>query len=392
VRLAWLTATPGQWTNSPTGIGYQWERCDATGGNCQPIPGSNDPTYQLTAADVHSKMTVVVSATNTSGTAHATAAPTAMVAPDLPVNTQPPVVQGAARQSSYVAMTGNQWNASPDTTFAQQWERCDTSGSNCADIAGATAATYAVMATDVGHTLRVRAIATNPDGPVTATSGPTAVVLPAPPRWKSLPTIGADPGHVGDGLTITPGTWTGPSVLTDNVELMRCLATCRPISGFSGTAYTIASGDAGAVLRVRETASNAGGATVVWSSWYVGPVTSAASGAGTLSGQSSGLVAVRNAGGHPLAFAQLTATSPLQPHTARDASRGRAASGPRVVRISRAKHITGKLRAWVCTAQTPHRGAPACTSKVLISGDTGQVRLPGSMSGKLRVIVVRLRG
>ena len=33
-----LTAGNGTWTNSPTGFGYQWKRCDAAGA-CQDIAG-----------------------------------------------------------------------------------------------------------------------------------------------------------------------------------------------------------------------------------------------------------------------------------------------------------------------------------------------------------------
>jgi hypothetical protein len=292
-----------------------------------------------------------------------------------------------------VAISGNQWNVTPDTTFADQWERCDASGASCADIAGATTPTYNVTAADVGHTLRVRVTGTDPDGSVPAISAPSAVTIPAAPRWKSLPTIGADPGHVGDTLTIGAGVWTGPAVATDVIELMRCLAACQPISGFSGSHYMIASADAGAVLRVRETATNAGGTTVVWSSWYVGPVISASSGVAALTAGAGAPVAVRNANGRALAFAQVALASTPHALMAGDTSGRRPAATPRVVRIRRAGSITGKLRVWVCTVRPAKQsGAPAaCTAAVLISGKTGQVRLPATMTGKLRVIVVRQR-
>ena len=50
----------------------------------------------------------------------------------------------------------------------------------------------------------------------------------AGPRWKTLPLISQSPGRVGDALTITRGTWSGPVVTSDTVEMMRCTNVCVP--------------------------------------------------------------------------------------------------------------------------------------------------------------------
>jgi Glycosyl hydrolase catalytic core len=47
------------------------------------------------------------------------------------------------------------------TTYAITWWRCDANGANCAAIAGATSAAYAVVAADVHHKLHEQVIATN---------------------------------------------------------------------------------------------------------------------------------------------------------------------------------------------------------------------------------------
>ena len=73
------------------------------------------------------------------------------------------------------------------------------------------------------------------------------------------------------GYAITPGVWTGPTLTTDTVELMRCTNVCVRTGSPNLSSYTVANGDLGAILRVKETAANAGGATVVWSARYVGP-------------------------------------------------------------------------------------------------------------------------
>ena len=145
--------------------------------------------------------------------------------------------------------------------------------------------------------------ATNPDGSVPAISNPTPVITVPAPRWKALPLISADPGRIGDTLTVTPGVWTGPSVDTDVWHMMRCTSSCAPTGAAGLQSYAIADADLGAVLRVQEIASNAGGSTVVWSARYVGPVISNAAGTSVLKPSAS--IAVKNTNGTALAVASL---------------------------------------------------------------------------------------
>src|SRR5207302_4532535 len=55
------------------------------------------------------------------------------------------------------------WTNRP-SSYAYQWQRCDSAGANCTAIAGATAQTYIVASTDVGFTLRVAVTASNAGG------------------------------------------------------------------------------------------------------------------------------------------------------------------------------------------------------------------------------------
>ena len=81
-----LTASSGTWHGADIVFTYTWERCGATGSACAPILGgsdqSEDPSdsYALTQADVGSEIEVVVTATNPTGSASTTSAPTAAVA------------------------------------------------------------------------------------------------------------------------------------------------------------------------------------------------------------------------------------------------------------------------------------------------------------------------
>jgi lysozyme len=75
-----LTAAPGSWLGSPPiGFAYAWQRCDALGVNCTPIPGASAQTYTLTSADRGSTIVVVVTARNRVGSDSASSLPTAAV-------------------------------------------------------------------------------------------------------------------------------------------------------------------------------------------------------------------------------------------------------------------------------------------------------------------------
>ena len=75
-----LTAGPGTWNSSTTPtFGYQWQRCDAAGNNCQAVTGATAQTYTVQSADVNSTLRVVVTATNSSGSGSATSGQTAVV-------------------------------------------------------------------------------------------------------------------------------------------------------------------------------------------------------------------------------------------------------------------------------------------------------------------------
>ncbi len=83
-----LGESHASWSNTPTSYGYQWQRCDRSGGHCRSITGARGRTYTLTTADIGSTIRVLETASN----ARAKSAPapshvTAVVEP-LPPNTQ----------------------------------------------------------------------------------------------------------------------------------------------------------------------------------------------------------------------------------------------------------------------------------------------------------------
>jgi hypothetical protein len=76
-----LTATPGAWSPAtpPSAFAYQWERCDATGAACSPIPGATAQTYAVDAADTGATLRVSVTASDAVGATTAVSPVTAPV-------------------------------------------------------------------------------------------------------------------------------------------------------------------------------------------------------------------------------------------------------------------------------------------------------------------------
>jgi hypothetical protein len=125
---------------------------------------------------------------------------TATALPAVPVSyaEEPPTITGTTTQGQTLSEAPAFWSNDPNS-YSYQWERCNTSGSNCEAITGATAQTYTLTAADVGSTVRVEETAINNEGEsVPATSGPTAVVK-------------ASSGGNGGGGSTTGGSSTGSS-------------------------------------------------------------------------------------------------------------------------------------------------------------------------------------
>jgi hypothetical protein len=101
-----------------------------------------------------------------------------------PANTVRPLVTGAALTGETLKATTGTWTGSP-SSFAYQWQDCNSAGAACANIAGASASSYKLKASDVGHTVRVLLTAENEAGSSTAASGTTALIS-APSSGEAL--------------------------------------------------------------------------------------------------------------------------------------------------------------------------------------------------------------
>ncbi len=132
-----------------------------------------------------------------------------------PVNTAPPAISGTAQTGQTLNASMGSWTESP-TSYAYQWQRCDSTGSNCSSISGATAQTYAVSVPDVNSTLRVSVSASNSAGSSTPTaSAQTAVVSQAPLTFgKTTVGVHLDGGMYANYKIVHTATLSVPGQVT----------------------------------------------------------------------------------------------------------------------------------------------------------------------------------
>lgn len=127
----------------------------------------------LAASGITLAFLATVAVFATMGTAQSGTASQAQYAPS---NTAAPTVSGTAQEGQTLTASTGTWASNSATTYTYQWQRCNSTGAACADIAGATGQTYTVAAADVGNRVRVLVTAKNSDGSSSAPSSPTAVI------------------------------------------------------------------------------------------------------------------------------------------------------------------------------------------------------------------------
>jgi hypothetical protein len=86
-----LTANEGTWSGNPTAYAFEWQRCDADVIVCSNI-GATAKTYLVRTADLGYRLRVRVTARNDKGSATATSALTAIVAPAVAITNKRPTL------------------------------------------------------------------------------------------------------------------------------------------------------------------------------------------------------------------------------------------------------------------------------------------------------------
>lgn len=239
---------------------YSWADDPPSGGSFDLGTGQ---VLQFTFQNVGTKYVTltVTDAQNRTATAEQDVAVVAP-APSPPANTSAPAVSGTAQQGSTVTTTNGSWSNSP-TSYTYAWQDCNSSGSSCTAISGATASSYKLGSSDVGHTIRSAVTAGNTAGTSMSQSSPSAAVTSAPaspPSNTAAPTV-SGAAQQGQTLTAGNGTWTNSPTLYAYAweDCDTSGNACTIISGATASTYTLSATDVGKTLRVVVTASNSAG-------------------------------------------------------------------------------------------------------------------------------------
>lgn len=182
-------------------------------------------------------------------TYYATVVEAPSVSVSVPVNQSVPQITGSPLVGERLTCTNGTWSDGP-TSFTRGWLRDD------ALIAGTDAATYVVSAADAGHALTCRVRAGNSAGTSGyATSAPVSVPRnDVAPTNVSLPEVTGSVS-LGKRVTCSPGGWSAsPTQYT-----FAWLEDSAVLPGEEEDTLTLGTGDVGAMLACRVTASNSYG-------------------------------------------------------------------------------------------------------------------------------------
>jgi subtilase family serine protease len=181
--------------------------------------------------------------------------------PSAPVNTSPPFISGTAEGGYTLSSVPGSWTGYPTPTYSYQWQSCNADGSGCATVSGATASSYTATAADVGRTLQLVVTADNNQGPSSATSNMSALVVAEGLPVNVVAPILSGSAIVGDMLSTTDGSWTGSPAPGPNLTYAWQRSTdsgttWTPITGSISASYTLTGADSGFLVRAVVTATN----------------------------------------------------------------------------------------------------------------------------------------
>ena len=226
--------------------------------------GATATTYATTVADDGAEVRVIVTASNSYGSAAANSAAAGPIA-GAPIDTTAPAITGTVARGSVLSASTGAWSQTP-SKYAYQWQRSTNSGAIWTNIADATSSTYTPVTTDEKAELRVVVTATNSYGSTAANSAATAAVKTSPPALEKAPVVTGS-AAVGGKLTATAGTWSGVGNSYSYQWQWSAKGTAwTSISAATGATYTVVSAYSGEYVRVLVTATNPDGSVSAASS------------------------------------------------------------------------------------------------------------------------------
>jgi Protein of unknown function (DUF3152) len=168
-------------------------------------------------------------------------------AADPITNTVLPVVSGQPTYGQTLTASPGTWTPAAGLTFGYQWLR------DGVELPSASAASYTLGLTDMGHAMAVRVDATDGVSTVSATSEVTTLVAKARFANTKLPQVSGRP-RIGRVVTTTAGSWS-PTATKITYQWRRNGASIR---GATEAAYRLKVADFGARVDVVATATREG--------------------------------------------------------------------------------------------------------------------------------------
>ena len=309
-----LSTNDGNWAGNPRPtLTYQWYRCSEViatstfelNPKCVAIEGATSNTYGLVDADPSSSLMVGITGENIWGTSTRYSVSTAIVTEKVRLITSPSLLTNARIGQEITADEGV-WRGFPKPSTVYSWYSCTTatpaapvripaaSGvgivppAGCTKITNAIKSTFEVSETHLGKMLIFMVTKSNTvNGTTTTINAYSQSSLPAaqPPVALAKPGISsvgavtnANP-KVGSVWTVSTGIWADPQPIK-TYQWYRCdtrVATgttpitslpspdCSPISGATGTSYTIVAEDSGKFISIEAIATNAADTIRQWS-------------------------------------------------------------------------------------------------------------------------------
>ena len=150
----------------------------------------------------------------------------------VPENTEAPTIAGTPTEGQTLTESHGEWSNNP-TSYTYQWEHCDSTGSDCQAVTGATHQTYELTANDVGSRIRVQETAKNAEGAgAPEVSAATNVVHPSIAGISLTPAFSNN--NLGEGATFSTALLLTGTEYHATVAPLRQLTIHLP-SGIGGT-------------------------------------------------------------------------------------------------------------------------------------------------------------
>jgi hypothetical protein len=192
------SASTGSWSGAPTSYTYQWERCNASGGECSNISGATSSSYTPVEADVGHTLVVKVTAGNSAGSTSEASNPTGKV--------------------------GQSYTQTIDSGNSLNGVSCIPSTTDC------------VTSDSKGNALYATKVSTTASATWTAWKGPVESASEAVDCPTSSLCLLADKGNMYYATSLG-GTWTEAYSPSYGVDAISCASATFCVDGQNGDGY-----------------------------------------------------------------------------------------------------------------------------------------------------------